>query len=355
MSPRAEKPPIMTADVSAHDNHKESNDLQPLFDGWLADKVGTLAANTIETWRSYTKAHWLPFFVDASGLTYDRFAEYMRMRLGHVLKVTVKKERTALKGFLEWSLRYGGLTPPPHADPRPTNPEAREQWAGDVVSSWVPKLPKRGLGTNYKHRRRVGSFDITPEQAKAILRELPEWSTSRRVGRFPVRARFILAYETSLRPSTLDRLRAPKHYRIGSDELQLSPEIDKARFGREVPLSKRARRVLDYLLRTYERETGKPFEGLIFGAHDYRQHLKKAAARALPPQKAEKWAGSHLRAHRITHLLENGANVPGVQWLAGHKQLATTSKYSKASERAAVSALEKALPKKRDLPPHGQH
>lgn len=212
-----------------------------LFARWLQSLKTTHASNTIDTWRSYARAHWLPFFVDATGLTRERFSEYLKTRLGHVLKATVKKERTALRGFLEWGLVHGDLPPPPYAPPAPIDPDQLDQWANDVVGSWVPKLSKRGLGTPYKHRRRVASFDLPPDQVKALINALPEWSISRRVPRFPVRARFILAYETSLRPSTLDRIRVPKHYRIGSAELELSDDTDKARFGRAVPLSKRAK------------------------------------------------------------------------------------------------------------------
>jgi integrase len=309
--------------------------IEQLTAGWLESLRSTLAPNTISTWLCYSRAHWIPFFGDPSGFTRERFGEYFRARLGHVLKATVKKERTALKGLLQWSLLYGDIAPPAFAPPAPEDPDQREQWAGDVVSSWVPKLPKRGLGTNYRLRRRVASFDLPPDQVKALIKSLPEWSTSRRVGRFPVRARFIVAYETSLRPSTLDRMLAPKHYRPGSDRLQLTADIDKARFARPTPLTKRARRVLDYVLRCH----GPGYTGPIFGAHDYRQHLARAAKKALPPELAEKFAGTHLRAHAITHWLESGSNMLGVQQMAGHKQIATTSRYAKPSFRAAEAAI----------------
>jgi integrase len=306
-----------------------------VFARWLASLKPTHAPPTLDTWRCYVKAHWLPFFGDHDGLTREQFHQYIRTRLGQVQKPTVKKERSALLNFLEWGLNVGDIEAPEYAPEPPEDPSMREQWAKSVANSWVPQLPDRGLGTPFKQRRRVASFDLEPAQVQALIEALPEWSTSRRVGRFPVRPRFIVAYETALRPSTLDRLQVPKHYRIGADRLELSADTDKARYARPVPLSKRAREVLDELLRGY----GESYIGPIFGKHDYRQHLKRAAEKALPPQLAEKFAGTHLRAHRITHLLEKGANLLGTQWLAGHKQIATTSKYAKPSFRAALDSL----------------
>lgn len=312
-----------------------------IFARWLHSLKGTHAPPTLDTWRCYVKAHWLPFFVEQTGFTRERFHLYLKTRLGHVLKATVKKERSALLNFLVWALGAGEIDPPEYAPPAPLDPDQRDQWADDVANSWVPRLGKRGLGTNYKYRRRIASFDISPEQAEKLIAALPEWSTAKRVPPFAVRARFVVAYETTLRPSTLDRLLVPQHYQIGSDRLQLSADTDKARYGREVPLTERARHELDNLLRHYERVSGQPHTGPIFGKHDYRQHVRKAARVALPPQQAERFAATHLRAHGITHLLESGANLLGVQFRAGHKQIATTSKYAKPSYRAAVDTLKK--------------
>ena len=53
--------------------------------------------------------------------------------------------------------------------------------------------------------------------------------------------------ETGLRPGTLQRLRAPDDYQPGSQFLRIRAEADKARYAREVPLTARAREVLDEL------------------------------------------------------------------------------------------------------------
>jgi site-specific recombinase XerD len=253
-------------------------------------------------------------------LTSELCREYMKERLGHVLAVTVRKELTALRSFVGWLEEEGHIA------------------KGSVV---VPFLEKRVTGTNYKKRRRVASFELSPEQIRELIRRLPEWSSAEDPARFMVRARFLVQYETGLRPSTIERLRTPEHYRAGSKILKITKGIDKARFDRDVPLNRRARRVLDYVLRALERENGgRPVRGLIFGKHDHRKFLAAAAARALPPELAERFAGAHLRSARITHALERpGSNLPGVQYLAGHKQISTTARYVKPSFRAALDAL----------------
>jgi site-specific recombinase XerC len=93
---------------------------------------------------------------------------------------------------------------------------------------------------------------------------------------------------------------------------------------------------LDYVCK----RLGKDYAGPIFDAHDYRKHIAKAAGKALPKELARIFCGAHLRSARITHLLERpSANLPGVQFLAGHKQVSTTSRYVKPSFRAARDVL----------------
>jgi hypothetical protein len=78
----------------------------------------------------------------------------------------------------------------------------------------------------------------------------------------------VVAYETALRPATVDALSVPQHYTKGAASLTITYEIDKARYGSSLPLSDEARAALDAVV--HER-------GLIFGCHDYDDQLKKAA------------------------------------------------------------------------------
>ena len=81
-------------------------------------------------------------------------------------------------------------------------------------------------------RRRGKPAELAREQVLAVINRLPEYSASKRVSPFPVRGRFVVAYETALRPATLDALCVPQHYTKGAASLTITDEIDKARYCR---------------------------------------------------------------------------------------------------------------------------
>lgn len=282
--------------------------LEELIAAWVVSLESTHDADTVETWGLYANTHWFPHYLETRNLTAAMNAEYMRARLLKVQASTVGKELSALRRFVAWCEEVGEVVPAPA----------------------VPVLSKRTVGTVYAKRRRVAAIPLSPDECEAILADLPEWSKSKRVPRFPIRARFLVAYETGLRPETLDLIEAPTHYRKGSATITLSPELDKNRLGREVPLSKRARVALDAIC---------PAKGLIFGAHDYREHVAAAAKKALPKERADVFAAAHLRSARITHWLESSQNLTGVQYLAGHKRATTTAGYVRASLRAGLEVV----------------
>lgn len=286
--------------------------IEDLVGKWISSLSATHAPSTLTTWEGYAAAQWIQRWVVASDITREAVEAYRDARLRLTLAQTVRKELTALRSFLRWL----------------------------EVPVEVPGIPKRVTGTPFAVNRRKTAPELSPEQTEALISKLPAWSTSRKVKRFPIRARFLVGYETSLRPSLLDRLKAPRHYRNGSATLLISPDVDKSRFGREVPLSRRARKALDEVC-------PEDHDGLIFGKHDYRPHLEAAAAKALPPDVAERFAGAHLRSARITHLLEKTGNLPGVQYLAGHRLASTTALYTKPSLRAAMAVLGLGRPKNR--------
>jgi site-specific recombinase XerD len=306
--------------------------LTVLFGNWLTWLRATHAAQTIEIWELYS-AKWIVWFggelATERDVTTEKLKAFIAKRLTEVRATSVKKERAALVNFLNW-----------------LESEGYELAGGLTVSDLVPRLPKRAAGTAYGKRRRVAAPALAPEHVRAVIKALPEWSSDQNgAERFAVRARFLVQYETGLRPSLFDRIRVPEHYEAGSRILRITPDIDKARYGRDVPLTKRARRVLDYVigkLDALNKAAGRPpHVGLVFGPHDYRKHIARAAKRALPRELAGIFCGAHLRSARITHLLEIGANIPGVQQLVGHKQMSTTAKYVKPSFRAAEDALNK--------------
>lgn len=291
-------------------------DLEEVIAQWVSTLTATLAESTAGIWEIYANTHWLGFFDSLHHLTDGGANEYMNARLRLVKAETVRKELSALRHFCKWCVDRGYL---------PAMPK-------------IPHVPKRSLGTAHPVRRRAAPIELSPEECEAIIAELPEWSNSSKLKdekgnskQFPIKARFLVGYETGLRTSTLDALVAGVHYRKGSSTLLLTSAVDKNRWGREIPLSARARAALDAVC---------PAEGLIFGKHEYRPHLWAAAEAVLPPGRAELFAGCHLRSAMITHRLEAGASLPGVQYLAGHKLTSTTARYVRPSLRAALDVIK---------------
>jgi integrase len=274
---------------------------------WLADVEHELDPGTVGTMLVYVR-HFEAYFCTMGGLTDAACARYGRDRLAHVKRQTVRKELSALRRFLRWCSEQGVLSRSPT----------------------LPALSGRSPGTTFSQRRRSRATPIAPEEAEAIIELLPPWSASKTGEPFAVRARFRVAWETALRPGTLDLLSVPENYVAGNRVLVISDEIDKVRFGREVPLTPKARDALDAVL---------PPVGVIFGGHNYRAQLAKAAAKVLPPERARTFTAYDLRHARATQWAEGG-NLVGVAYLLGHKQVTTTNKYARPNQAAAKRVLK---------------
>lgn len=289
--------------------------LEGLSDKWLEDIQSTIDQATAGLYRLHMRTHLRPHFGDdPHAVRTASIAEYGRRRLRSVKRSTLQKERSTLRGFLAWCEEQGYLVEPPE----------------------FPKLPRKATGTSFAVRRRGKATELTPEECERLIAALPQWSRPRS-GKpsFPVRARFIVAYETALRPATLDALSVPEHYSRGAETLVITDEIDKARFGRTLPLTAVARAALDSVCRP-----GRV--GLLFGDHDYRWQLRKAAqAVNMPAAKLRTFCAYDLRHNRLTELAEGG-NLTGVAYLAGHKRVTTTSIYVRPGLRAGERALDQA-------------
>lgn len=275
---------------------------------WLASLVTTHDESTRETYAQYG-LRWCRRWPTLAEVTRGAVADYARERLGQVARGSVQKEMSALRGLLLWAEEHALIpqAPPP------------------VV------LPDRATGTRATTRHE-GTTDLTPEQVSAILLRLPEWSSDK-AGRWRVRDYFILMAETGLRPATLCGLRYPDHWRPGQTEVQIPRELDKARWGRAVPLTAAA---VAALVRSCPEAPG-----LIYGAKRREGWLRRAArAAGLPEAIARRVVPYDLRHARATELLAAGATVPGVQQLLGHRQIGTTSRYLHPTASHARAALE---------------
>jgi site-specific recombinase XerD len=295
--------------------HKSLLPLNALFAAWLESLEGVLAVPTVKTYQqTYVKTHFLGCFESLDDMTTGSLADYGRARLRKVTRRTVQKELGALREFLGWLREQDIWIDAPH----------------------VPPLPKRSKGKRVGTQREK-AVEVPPELIEAILEALPEISarSGRRVNgekkaeRFPVRARFVLAWETGLRPATLNALRVPEHFHQGATTLTIADEIDKSRFGRELPLSERARAVLDAV---------SPAEGLIFGRHDYRHYLK-TAAKDVKVRRSEEFAPYDFRHARALLWAESTTNLPAVSFLMGHRKVTTTALYVRGTQKAAAELV----------------
>lgn len=275
----------------------DATDLGKAAAQWLNASLGVYDETTISTYAGFFRASIAPYFKDSSKLTARNIEAWIHQRLKQVQRESVRKELNAIRAFLRW------LT-------------------GDTPK--LPRIPRGAMGTRHKRARRAKAADLSPADIRKLIASLPERS---RKG-LPVRARFIVAYETSLRPATLDGLSVPEHYRKGARYLQLPEELDKARQGRPLPLSNAARKALDSVC---------PESGIIFGKHKFHPYVVRAAKKLL----GKKASQYDLRHARITHWLEESGNMPGTQYLAGHKLVSTTAKYAHPSLRAAEAVLGK--------------
>jgi integrase len=216
--------------------------LEVLLEAWSEAVGAQVCRATADTYALYARRHFVPFFETLDRIKPPRVAEYTRARLGEVKRRTLLKELSALRGFLAWCVEVGHLAEAPR----------------------VPSPPARAQG-HAVHDRRV--VELEAEEVAAILAHLPERG---RGGSRP-RAFYELMWETGLRTGTLARLSVPEDFERGRRVLTIRDEIDKARFGRELPLTARAVTVLDAIA---------PKRGLVFGQRDLRDALRRAARAA---------------------------------------------------------------------------
>lgn len=278
--------------------------LAELVDTWLSELP--TRGPTRKQYENYTTAHWLTRWSTPRDLTAPNFDTYARQRLRKVRGKTVRNELSALRQFVKWLVAHGHLSESPV----------------------FPEVKASVTGTPHPVRRRTRAPELTREEVDAVIAKLP---LHPKRGTWAVRDRARFAYETGLRPTTLEKLRTPDNYRRGAPELILTDEDDKEMYGRTVPLSDAARAAID---RVCPKKTGP-----IFGRHRLMVYVHEAAQKALTPDKARIFSAQHFRSARATHWLDDGAAITGVQYLLGHKHTSTTARYVRPSLAAARKVI----------------
>jgi len=269
---------------------------------WIASEVESQLKTDI--YETYVRAHFVPYFGTIGRFTDATCGSYGPSRLDAVLANTVRKELSALRWLAEFCERQGYLSRAP----------------------LVPKLRRRATGTSAAPKS--PPTELTQGETMALIAALPDWSRSRRTAPFPVRARFVVAYETGLRTSTLDQLEASDLDRV-SRTLHIRNPADKNNYGRTLPLTDAAYEALSSVC---------PVQGLIFGRHDYRDVLEEAAGKVLPPEKVETIKPYDLRHRRLTEFAATG-NLPAAAYLAGHRQITTINNYARPTREDAEWVL----------------
>lgn len=245
--------------------------------------------------------------------------DFLAWRLTQVVRKTMRKEKSNLVQFLEWCKAQGYLASLP-----PVN------------------LPT-GTGTRaIKNSGRGVKIPLTALEARQLIAVMPEWSRSEiESRRFLVRSFFEFMWLTGLRPATLKRMEIGRNWLKGATVLRLTAEDDKAKYGREFPLTKMAVEVLNRIA---------PSEGHIWGHHDRRQYVEDAAAVVFKndPHRRQLFGSYHLR-HFVGTFLANraGTNLPAAQFVMGHTDLSTTSAYVNPDQDAARALLTAVEPELR--------
>lgn len=278
---------------------------------WVKSLKGSLDDKTLAAYLTSFEAHLVPAFPSVHDVTTTTWRAYIRDRLAVVQAQTVRKELSPMRGLLSWCVE-------------------EKRIINELPN--LPGIPKRATGAEFAKRRRSKPDEISPEEARAIIAALPEWSNE--IG--PVRARFRLQYAEGLRSTTLDKLSKPEHWREGSDWLSLPAATLKGRVAKKKRLSDEGKVALKDACQGLA-------EGPIFGAHDYREHIAAAAKAVFAEgdERRDRFTATHLRSAAITHFLDGGAPLTAAQAFADHKLATTTDRYVRASQRALEAELRR--------------
>lgn len=295
-----------------------SQDLSKLFGAFLASLEGKKSDGYLKKMKSHFRSHFghrwhnlseiiQPGAIDSYAS--DRLAgdapatEFnpRRPRPAAAATVTVHKELVSLRRFLKWALKMGHIAELPHVEPVSQN------------SDYAPP-------------------DYSPDDVRALLAELPTRATH--PTGHPVQEFFTVQWAQASRPGEIESLRACD-VNIRRREMTIRQSEDKARVGRTVSIEPRhALPILTEMLK----EERLP-DSLLFGAHDYRVSLEAAAERCKLPRPTR----HNLRHYRLTELGHlPGTSPAALQFLAGHKHMATTDRYIRSRTKATRDLFESA-------------
>ena len=259
----------------------------------------------VATCETYAAAHWSPRWSSLDDITGQSVQKYISERRRaknkrgkRISPVTIRKELSALNTFLRWCKTNGFIA---------------------EVPTWESPKGK----SDYE------AVCLTREQMQAVLEELPTRDTHPR--KMPCREWYAVMWATSFRRGTMARIKW-KDIDLRAGTIRTPPSADKKRHGRTLPLTPEAHAALKSM---------GPGVGLVFGMHDFRARLRTAAkAVGVPADIVNRLTGNHsIRHTRITDFATRSKNVAAIQYMAGHKDLASTMKYVHGDEERARDLL----------------
>jgi integrase/recombinase XerD len=268
-------------------------ELEELMSQWLVEVEETKSSDWHATLEIYATAHWLTRWrrlsdLLAPGAVQRYISERLRapgQRGGKLSPVTLSKELSGLRGFLTWCKRHHLVVDVPAWE------------APEAISDYEP-------------------VSLSREEMLRVLAELPP--LDRHPKRQPVRAYFAVMWATSLRRGTMARIRW-EDLDLDAGTVSIRASQDKKRMARVLPLTDEA---------VQELRAIAPGVGLVFGKRDYRTSLRKAAERAgIDSEIAERLGNHSVRHSRLTDMASRSKNIAAIQYMAGHKDLASTMRY----------------------------
>lgn len=300
--------------------------LKELIAKWIADIASELGDDTDKTYTTYGK-HWLKQMKLLGDVRSASIGNYQRARLNQVLKGTVELELSAMRRFFKW---------------------LKEQ---EYIRT-VPEFPELGakvMGTNFKVRRRTKPTVVfSSEEMEQVIEAAPVLSQRKVRGRrFPVRARFIVARDTGLRPKTIDSLEGRDLIvSKGVLCLHIRKEIDKNRWDRVIDITPRVRAVLQSI------KPENPTD-VFFGHHEWGKLFYKAVLEALGPDVADRMTPYDLKHGLVTEMFDAGAPETGIQFQVG--TVSAIRRYSHPNREAGGEALRKVFGGRAGDEPSGDH
>jgi len=275
----------------------------------------------------------------------DLFADYLRYEKGasrHTLEnylldlVQFQKflEKTPMNEATAQELRsfvaslYGRLAPTSIARKLSS---VRSFYRFMVKKGFLEKSPAEAL-TLPKLPKRLPRF-LIQEEASQLVESTPSGSKSsvdRRDG-----AILEILYGTGLRVAELVGLTS-LDVDLKEGWVRVRGKGNKERL---VPLGSKATTALQNYLKEKRGEVGRLF---ILTPRTVQRIVKK---RAIAAGILKRTTPHTLRHSFATHLLEEGADLRGIQELLGHRSLATTQKYTQVSVEHLMAVYDKSHPK----------